>query len=80
VPGGKQGYVKLQALTRSPHPPGRQELGEAGKNSRGQRPDYLAHVFIFLDDIITCRLYKLTLEEQTHVTLLMTVFFFSDLV
>ena len=78
---GKQSYVKLHALTPFATPPplprGRQELREAGKNSRGHGPDYLAHVFIFLDGIILCRLYILTLAEQAQITLLMTVFFFD---
>jgi hypothetical protein len=35
----------------------------------GPGPDYVAYVFVFLDGIIICRLYELTLSDQTQVTL-----------
>jgi len=36
-------------------------------------PDYVAYVFVFSDDIIICRLYKLTLSDQAQVTLQLRV-------
>lgn len=35
----------------------------------GPGPDYFAYVFLFLCIIIVCRFYKLTVSEQTKVTL-----------
>jgi hypothetical protein len=45
----------------------------------GPGPDCLAYVFVFLRNIITCRLYKLTLSDQAQVTLQLRVCL-SDLV
>jgi hypothetical protein len=47
----------------------RKRGGRGGKNYRGSGPDYVAYVFTFLGSIIICRLYKLTLPDQTKVSL-----------
>jgi len=44
--------------------------GEVGTNYRGSITLY---VFVFVDGIIICRLYKLTLSDQAQVTLQMRV-------
>jgi len=45
----------------------------ARRARRGPEPHYVAHVFLSLDSSIICRLYQLTLSDQTPVTLQMTV-------
>jgi hypothetical protein len=42
-------------------------------------PEYVVYVFVFLDSIIICRLYKLTISDKAQVTLQLTVSL-SDLV
>jgi hypothetical protein len=41
--------------------------GKTVANYRG--PEFVAYVFVCLDIIIICRLYKLTLSDQTQLTL-----------
>ena len=53
-------------------------LGPGGPE-RGPGPDHVLHVFVFLGSIIIYRLYKLTLSDQTQVTLHLSVSL-SDLV
>ena len=36
---------------------------------RGPAPSNVAYVFVFLGSIIICRLYKLTLSDESQVTL-----------
>jgi hypothetical protein len=48
----------------------RREGGEVGTNYRGSITLY---VFVFVDGIIICRLYKLTFSDQAQVTLQMRV-------
>jgi len=50
------------------------QLPGPGSPERVSRTDFIALVFVFLGSIIICRLYKLTLSEQTQVTLQLTVF------
>jgi hypothetical protein len=51
-----------------------QEAGEAGANYRGAmvwkgaRSTSRYHVFVFLDSIIICRLYKLAISYQAQIT------------
>jgi len=47
--------------------------GVSGTNFRGPWPDYVACVFVFLGNIITCRLCKLTPLDQAQVTLQLRV-------
>jgi hypothetical protein len=50
-----------------------QEGCEAGTNYWGPAPDCVAYVFVFLGSIVVRQLYKLTLSDQTQVTLQLTV-------
>jgi len=36
---------------------------KSGRPEGGSRPDYVAYVFVFLDSVIICPLYKLTLSD-----------------
>jgi hypothetical protein len=44
-----------------------------GHKAQGPRPKYIAYVFTVLGNIITGRLYKLTLSDQAKVTVQLTV-------
>ena len=47
------------------------QMTAARFSGRGSRPDYFAYVFVFLGSTIICRLYKVTLSDQTQVSLKM---------
>ena len=49
-------------------------MGPGGPEG-GPGLDYVAHGFVFLATIITCRLYKLTLSDQTQVALQLSLSF-----
>jgi hypothetical protein len=53
--------------------------GGGGSRYKLPGPDYIAYVFVFLSSITICRLYKLTVSDQTQVTLQLKVGL-SDLV
>jgi hypothetical protein len=55
------------------------QIPESGNSKRGPGPKYFAYVLISLHNIITWRVYKLTLSEQAQVTVQLTVRL-SDLV
>jgi hypothetical protein len=55
------------------------KLPVPGGPEGGLGPDYVAYVFVFLDYIIICRLYKLSVSDQTQVTQQLRVSF-SDFV
>lgn len=53
------------------------KLPEPGTPEWGPVLDYVAYVSVFLGSISICRLHKLTLSDQTHITLQMRDSFYE---
>ena len=56
-------FVSVPVATRG-EGVSRYKLPEPGDPEGGPGPDYVAYIFIFLGDIIICKMYKLTPSEQ----------------
>jgi hypothetical protein len=51
----------------------RYKLPGPGHQESDQEPDYIAHIFVFVGNVVICRLYKLILSNNAQVTLQMRV-------
>jgi hypothetical protein len=55
----------------------RKRVKITGGRRSGTEPNYVAHIFVFIDNTIVYKLYKLTLSDQAQVTLQLRIILFD---